>query len=154
VLACAANDKPVSHCALFSSSSGQWVVLPMGRLVGGDTASRHTRCLAMLIRGSDIPPGTRAASVPSPDMSAEGTTVMPGAGHPRDRVLVGQPSPSAYGTVPPGTKGTRKYLRTACYSGGRATPAEPAGVARRPVLTLTSIALNPASDLYSPKRRR
>jgi hypothetical protein len=25
VLACAANDKPVSHCALFSSSIQSWV---------------------------------------------------------------------------------------------------------------------------------
>ncbi len=46
VLACAANDKPVSHCALFSSSSSY-----------GHAASRQTRCLAMLARGSDILPG-------------------------------------------------------------------------------------------------
>ena len=58
VLACAANDKPVSHCALFSRRLLLVLSLGVPSADGrsGRTAGRH-HAPGMLTRGSDIPGG-------------------------------------------------------------------------------------------------
>ena len=103
VLACAANDKPVSHCALFSSSSSSECVLRC-RWTGpaADTGPR-----GIVTRGSDIPARWRNRRPVKLSISAlQVPLLMPGPRGPPARALVGPAVLPAYGTAAPPVKRT------------------------------------------------